>query len=82
MHIIKAKEQTDVVAIFKNHQAIPYSFYWAGKKFIVEGINLRYQKRVGDGKLCYFSVIAEENFFKLVFDTNALEWWIEEIYSE
>ena len=82
MHIIKAKEKTDVVAIFKNHQAIPYSFYWAGKKFIVETINLRYQKRVGDGKCCYFSVTAEDNYFKLVFDTNNLEWWVEEVYSD
>ncbi len=81
-HIIKAKDEIEVITIFAKNGPKPYALKWGGKKYIVEKINLRYEKRAGDGKLVYFSVTSQDNYFKLVFDTNNLKWYLEEAYHE
>ncbi|MBN1325919.1 hypothetical protein JW977_02980 [Candidatus Falkowbacteria bacterium] len=82
MHLIKEKQPIEVITIFKKDGPKPYAIKWGGKKYIIEKINLRYEKRAGDGKLVYFSVTSEDNYFKLVFDTNNLKWYLEEAYHE
>jgi len=76
------KERIEVIAVFEKNRAQPYSFKWAGKKFLVEKVNLHYTQRSGDAILTYYSVTAEGNYFKLVFDSNNMSWWVEEVYSE
>ena len=82
MHIIKTKEKIEVLVIFRKNQAQPYCFKWAGKRFVIDKINLVYSQNKGDGQLVYFSVSSQDNYFKLVFETNTLAWWLEEAYSE
>lgn len=81
-NLIKTNQQTDIIVIFTNNGVQPYIFKWAGKKFKVEKINLVHEQKLGDDKLVYFSVTSENNYFKLVFNTNKLKWFIEEIYHE
>ncbi len=81
-NLIKTNKHTDVLVIFTEKGPRPYALKWAGKKYLIEKINLVYEKRSGDGKLVYFSVTSQSNYFKLVFDTNNLNWQIEEIYHE
>lgn len=80
--ITKTKEQIEVLAIFDQKQARPFSFKYAGKKFIVEKINLTYSQGIGNGRLFYYSVSSEGNYFKLVFETHEMKWWLEEISHE
>jgi len=82
MPLIKTNELIEVMVIFTKKGPKPYALKWAKKKYIIEKINLVYEKKAGDGKLVYFSVTSQNNFFKLVFDTNNLKWRIEEIYHE
>lgn len=80
--VTKIKEQIEVLAIFDKERARPFSFKWAGKKFIVEKINLTFSQKVGLGKLFYYSITSEGNYFKLVFEANEMRWFIEEVVTE
>ena len=79
MSTAKAREPIDVITIFDQASARPFSFKYAGKKFIVEKINLTFSERAGRGTLRYYSVTAEGNYFKLVLDTEGLRWYVEEV---
>jgi hypothetical protein len=81
-NLIKLKEPVEVLAIFTKRGPQPYALKWAKKKFIIEKINLIYETKTGNSKLVYFSVTSQNNYFKLVFDTNNLKWHLEEIYHE
>jgi hypothetical protein len=81
-HIAKTRDPVEVLAIFSTSGARPFSFKWSGRKFIVEKINLTYSQSSGNGRLVYFSVTAEGNYFKLAFETNEMKWFIEEVVSE
>lgn len=80
--VTKTREPIEVLAIFDQTSARPFSFKYAGRKFIVEKINLTYSKSAGSGRMFYYSVTAEGNFFKLVFETHEMKWWIEEIVTQ
>ncbi|OGY42407.1 MAG: hypothetical protein A2Y82_04670 [Candidatus Buchananbacteria bacterium RBG_13_36_9] len=82
MPITKLNEQIEVITKFTKQGAQPAVFKYAGKKWVVEKINLVYEKKTGDGKLVYFSVTSQGNYFKLVFETNNLKWRIGEVYHE
>jgi len=81
-NLIKTKQPTDIIVIFVDNIIRPHIFKWAGKKFKVEKINLIHEEKLGDDKLVYFSITSENNYFKLVFNTNSLKWFIEEVYHE
>jgi hypothetical protein len=72
----------NVICVFNDTAVRPHSFKWSGKTFRVEKINLVFMKRKGDGRLVYFSVTAEGNYFKIVFDTGELKWYLEETVFE
>ncbi len=80
--LLKLNEQVEVLAIFTKKGPKPYALKWAKKKYIIEKINLVYEKKSGNGKLVYFSVTSQNNFFKLVFNANTLTWHLEEVYHE
>lgn len=82
MPLIKLNEQIEVITKFTKQGAQPAIFKYAGKKWLVEKINLVYEQKAGNNKLVYFSVTSQSNYFKLVFNTNSLKWYIEEVYNE
>jgi len=81
-NLTKTKEEISIIVIFTSQGPKPYQFKWAGKDFKVEKINLVFEKKLGNDKLIYFSVTAEDNYFKLCFNTNTLKWYVEEIYHQ
>lgn len=82
MPLIKLNEQIEIITKFTKQGTQPLIFKYAGKKWSVEKINLVYEKKAGDGKLVYFSITSQSNYFKLIFNTNELKWFIEEVYHE
>jgi hypothetical protein len=81
-NLLKTQEEIEIITIFTKKGPQPHIFKWAGKRFIIEKINLIFTKKLGDDKLVYFSVTSQDNYFKLVFNTNNLKWFIEEVYHE
>jgi len=82
MPLTKTKDEIEIITIFTKTGPQPHSFKWSGKYFKIEKINLIFEKKQGNDKLVNFSVTAENNYFKLVFNTNNLKWYVEEVYHE
>lgn len=76
------KEQVAVTAVFQNGHALPRSFFWRGRKYAVENINLEHQERKGNALLFCFSVSSSGNSYELSFDSQHLVWTIEKIWTQ
>jgi len=75
-------EPIKVLASFLKGQVSPLSFVWQGRRYNPTKINLVHSERKGRGKVYYFSVSDNANFYRLAFDNQNLEWRLMEIYSE
>ncbi len=63
------------------HTVMPTSVYWRGRKYSITQIGLHH--KIYEGRtLCHiFSVTDGNNFFKLLFNTETLQWKLQEIAS-
>ncbi len=78
----KINEPIEVLVKFKGRQVLPAKFFWRGKEYEVEKVNLVHQQRQGSDKIYYFSVSDSANFFRLAFFTRDLSWRLEELYYD
>lgn len=74
-------EFIEVVAVFRNGKAFPYSFKWKERKYVVEQINLEHQERQGRSTLFCYSVSAAGNSYELSFDNENLVWKLEKVWE-
>ncbi|RJO59479.1 hypothetical protein C4546_01875 [Candidatus Parcubacteria bacterium] len=63
-------------------QVIPKTFFWAGKRYDIQAINLVYQRRRGTKFDWCFAVSDQANVFVLVFNPESLEWTLAEVQGE
>lgn len=75
------KEQIAVAAVFKNGHALPHSFVWKNRKYLVDQINLEHTEKRGDNILFCFSLTSSGNFYELSFDNINLVWKLEKIWQ-
>jgi len=75
-------EPIEVVSYFKQGRLIPVKFFWQGKPYFVQKVNLDYSHWEGRSKVYYFAVSDNVNYFKLQFDTDTLKWILLESYTE
>ncbi len=73
-------ESVEVYAVFKQGQVIPRAFRWAGRTYQIETINQKWAGRNGSIRLYYFAVTAAGNAYKLCFNSQELDWVLEEVY--
>jgi len=74
-------ESISVVAIFRNGKAIPHSFSWRGRKYLVETVNLEHQEHTGGVLQFCFSIVSAGNSYELSFDSRHLVWTLERIWN-
>lgn len=75
-------EQVEVLAVFKKGLVFPKLLRWNGRVYKVEELNMRHQAHDGKALIHYFSVSDKTNNFKLAFNTQSLNWTLEQVYSE
>jgi hypothetical protein len=68
-----------VCAKFAKNKITPLNFKWGTKVYDNLHTNLVWHKKYGKTPVAYFGVDDGVNYFKLMFDGEALEWWIEEL---
>lgn len=61
---------------------IPISIFWKGRKYNITKIGLHHNFYKGKILMHVFSVVSENLFFKLEFNTNTLIWKLLEIYDD
>lgn len=72
-------EPVNVWAFFNNTKIEPHIFFWQNRRIKIDKINLVHHSRDGDQTFYYFSVLAENNFFRLKFDPAKFKWWLEQV---
>lgn len=75
------QERVDVVAVFPriSGRAVPRRIRWQGRDYDVTEIGMHHPQREGRVLHHIFSVTAGALFFRLNFDTDTLQWTVEEI---
>lgn len=73
------KEKIATLVKFETGKAIPLAFIWRGQKYSVEKINFTHWEKVGQTKIYYFSVQANDFIYGLVFNTETFSWQLEGI---
>jgi len=72
-------EQINVWVFFKGKLVSPYIFFWKDRQIKIDKINLMHQTLMGDDVLLHFSVSSEGNFYRIMFNTSSLKWFLEEL---
>lgn len=75
------KEPIRVIATFGEDGFFPRIIGWGKKSYKILTVNLVHTIKEGSTRIYFFSVSDEGNSFKLGFNTDTLEWWIEDHYS-
>ena len=80
--MLEIQEPTNVWVLFQGSQIRPFYFFWHGRQIKVEKINLVHTSKNGSNTFYHFSVSSGGNFYRLVFDTSTLKWFIEAVEEE
>lgn len=75
----KVKEKIKVVVNFSD-KITPLLLVWRNRRIYIKKLNLLFEKKVGNRLYYYFFVSdAENNGYRLSFNTDNLEWLLEEV---
>lgn len=71
-------DEINVWVFFKKNRFEPWIFFWNKRRIKIEKINLVHTSKNGSTIFHHFSVSAENNFYRLRFDSKELKWFLEE----
>ncbi len=77
--MLEIGEPVDVWVLFQKSKFQPSVFFWHGRQIKVEKINLVHTSKEGSNVFYHFSISSGGNFYQLKFDTNKLNWILEEV---
>lgn len=60
----------------------PLAFVWAGRKYRITKLNLRYKRTHGKRFIWCFAVSDNANSYVLSYDPDELSWLLEELYEQ
>jgi len=75
-------ESIEVVVVFRRDKAFPFKFWWQGREIEIKKVNLSYSSWEGRVKVYYFAVSDNANYFKLMFNSDSLNWTLLEVNTE
>lgn len=61
-------------------KVLPLVFIWAGRKYRIDKLNLRYKRQLGQRWVWCFAVSDQANSYVLQYDPETLQWLLEEVY--
>lgn len=79
----KVHQRIEVSAIFKpGKKPQILSFLWDGRSYEIRQVNMINRLFKGENFVFIFSVSNSNGAYQLRFDTDNLNWWLEQIYWE
>ncbi|MFA6537091.1 MAG: hypothetical protein WCT18_01695 [Patescibacteria group bacterium] len=78
--IEKINEQIEVLVAYTKKKVVPLAFSWKNKKYSVKNINFVHAKYEGRNKFYFFSISTGADYFKLIFNTDKNEWFLNEAF--
>ncbi len=82
--ITKIKAPVSVVCLYDHKKRLfkPSTVIWEGRKHKIVHQGYRHSYYAGKTLFHVFSAVSETVYFKLLFDTAALSWELEEVSDE
>lgn len=77
--MLEISEPVDVWVLFQKSKIQPTVFFWHGRQIKIEKINLVHSSKEGSNTFYYFSISSAGNFYRLKFDTQKMNWTLEEV---
>lgn len=77
-------ERVNIITIYDSLKGsvMPVKLQWRGREYKINKLGYHHKVRQGRTLLHVFSVSNETTAFKLQFNTDTLEWFLQEIYDE
>lgn len=77
--MLEIGEPVNVWVFFKKSTVQPLVFFWKGREIKIDSIDLVHSSKIGSTLLYHYSVSAQGNFYRLVFDLGRLKWFLEAV---
>jgi len=71
-------DQIEVIATFTSKGVFPQVIKWGLKRYKILKVNLIHTIKDGVVRIYFFSVSDGTNAWKLGFNTETLNWWVED----
>lgn len=75
-------EKIAVAGVYKAGRFTPKWFYWRKKMYHVSEVTLRSDIKDGEVKKRLFSLVASGNVYRLEFNRDTEQWWLEEVWYD
>jgi hypothetical protein len=75
-------ETIQVAGVYAQAKFQPTAFVWSGKKWNISEVTAIVNQRDGGVELRHYSVVANQQVCRLLFNRDAEKWWLEEIWDE
>ena len=75
------ENKAEVLVRFDKSGLFPYILKTGGRKYRIKKVNLMHTISDGAVRIYFFSVSDDTNSWKLGFNTQTLQWWVEDSYS-
>ncbi len=74
-------EPVEVIVTFTKQGIFPRVLKWGKNTYKILQVNLVHSIKEGAVRIYFFSVSDEANAWKLGFNTESLQWWVEDYYT-
>lgn len=78
----KISETIWVIGVYKNSQFIPKKFKWKEREYLISEITLTNDVRDGAILKRWYSVLAENNLYRIEFNRTSEQWLLLEVWVE
>ncbi len=75
-------ESIEVIATFGKTGIFPRIMKWGQNSYKIHSVNLIHAIKDGAVRIYFFSVSDGVNSWKLGFNTETLQWWVEDFFQE
>ncbi|HEX7017863.1 MAG TPA: hypothetical protein VF209_03070 [Patescibacteria group bacterium] len=76
----KLHDRIQVIGIFTFKGFIPKKFQWKDKVYLINQVTLVSDVKDGGLRQRWYSVEVRGNVYRLLYNRDHDEWWLEEVY--
>lgn len=77
--MLEILEPINVWVFFSGNQIKPHTFFWKGRQIKIDKVNLVHTSKEGSNIFYHFSISSGGNFYRLRFDSQKLNWFLEAV---
>lgn len=75
-------ENIAVAGVFAQASFAPRKFQWRNREYGIEEVTYTAEWRDGGVRTRQYSVVSAGNMYRLLYNRETEEWWLEEVWCE